>query len=72
MINDQEEGPVRQELIRVLENSEKHVKVLEDHIDFGHKLVDTRETKLFAMQKKLGQKQDQPRRFANVKIPETI
>jgi len=39
LLENQDDGPVKQELLRVLENSEKHVKTLEDHINHGHDLV---------------------------------
>lgn len=54
LISEQDEGPVKAELIRVLENSEKHVEELKVHIDHGHQLVKTKETKLQDIQKKLG------------------
>lgn len=40
LIQTQDDGPVKEELVRVLTNAERHVKDLQDHIDFGHKLVD--------------------------------
>lgn len=54
----------------MLNNAEKHVKDLEEHIQFGHKLVTQKESKLFEIQKKIGHTQDKPKVFAEFKTPE--
>jgi len=53
-----------------LANAEKHVKDLEDHINFGHKLVTQKESKLFEIQKIMGHPQDKHKAFAELKKPE--
>jgi len=49
MLETQDDGPAKDELVKVLANAEKHVKDLEDHINFGHKLVTQKEAKLFEL-----------------------
>ena len=46
MIETQDDGPAKEELAKVLSQAEKHVKDLEDHIKFGHNLVQQKEAKL--------------------------
>jgi hypothetical protein len=70
MLQTQDDGPVKEELVRVLTNAEKHVHDLDDHVKFGQKLVAQKETKLFDLQKQLGHKLDKPRSFADIKMPD--
>lgn len=42
MIDTQDEGPTKEELTRVLENANKHVKELKEHVEYGHGLVDSK------------------------------
>lgn len=39
MLQTQDDGPVKEELVRVLSNAEKHVNELDDHVKFGQKLI---------------------------------
>jgi hypothetical protein len=58
MLTTQDDGPVKEELVRVLSNAEKHVRDLDEHVKYGQKLVSQKETKLFELQKQLGHKLD--------------
>ena len=59
MINDQDEGPVKAELLKVLGQANTHIKDLETHIKTGSELIQEKEQKLSAVQKKIGHKLDE-------------
>lgn len=70
MIETQDDGPAKEELVKVLNHAEKHVSDLQDHIKFGHKLVAQKESKLFELQKKINHKLDKAKVFIEYKMPE--
>lgn len=39
MIEDQADGPAKQELMKVLKNANEHVKDLEQHVNVGKNLI---------------------------------
>lgn len=54
MVFNQAEGPVKFELLKILGNSQLHVKDLKEHVNFGHNLVTQKEAKLYELQQKIG------------------
>jgi hypothetical protein len=67
MIFSAHDGPVKNELLKVLKNANKHVQELKDHIKEGKDLVKTKETSLTQVQKKLNHKLDPPHVLAEPK-----
>lgn len=54
MIKDQAAGAAKDELQKVLQNAEKHVEELTEHVSQGDKLVAQKQKELEQIQDKLG------------------
>lgn len=72
MIKSQTDGPVKTELSKVLLNANRHVKELWQGIKEGEALVQTKETALTQLQKKLDHFVDLPHKFVEYKRPEPV
>jgi predicted RNA-binding protein with RPS1 domain len=68
MIEDQTDGPAKNELVKVLKNANEHVKDLEEHVSVGKKLIDVKYKSLIELQKKLSLPVQQPFQLAQYKV----
>ena len=68
MIEDQSDGPTKNELVKVLKNANEHVKDLQEHIEVGKKLLDTKYKSLTELEKKLSLPVEKPFKLAEYKV----